>query len=48
MINHLQYLQKLNQTGFSLDIIKHDCLWTASQSFSETPPREIFELLVPP
>ena len=48
MIDHLEYLRKLHQSGFTLDVIKHDCLWTASQSFTEIPSRELFELLVPP
>lgn len=48
MIDHLQYLLKLQQSGFILDVIKHDCLWTASKSFSETPSRDVFELLIPP
>lgn len=48
MINHLQYLLKLQQSGFTLDVIKHDCLWTASKSLSETPSRALFELLIPP
>ncbi len=48
MIDHLQYLLKLQQSGFTLDVIKHDCLWTASKSFTETPSRALFELLIPP
>ncbi|MFX0077905.1 MAG: hypothetical protein ACFE8O_01585 [Candidatus Hermodarchaeota archaeon] len=48
IIDHLQYLLKLHQFGFTLDVIKHDCLWTASKSFTETPSRELFELLIPP
>ena len=48
MIDHLQYLLKLQQSGFTLDVIKHDCLWTASKSFTETPSRDLFELLIPP
>jgi hypothetical protein len=48
MINHLQYLHRLHQSGFMLDVIKHDCLWTASRTFSEPPSRELFEVLLPP
>ena len=48
MIDHLQYLLKLHHSGFTLDVIKHDCLWTASKSFTETPSRALFELLIPP
>ena len=48
MIDHLQYLLKLQQSGFILDVIKHDCLWTASKSFTKKPSRALFELLIPP
>ncbi len=48
MITYLQYLHRLNQAGFALDVIKHDCLWTASQAFEKLPSREMFELLLPP
>ncbi len=48
MIDHLQYLLRLHQSGFILDVIKHDCLWTASKSFVKPPSREVFDLLLPP
>lgn len=48
MIAHLQYLYSLHQNGFSLDVIKHDCLWTASCTFSKLPDRQIFDMLLPP
>ena len=48
MINHLSYLLKLHQSGFVLDVIKHDCLWTASKSFLKPPTRMMFEHLLPP
>ncbi|MFX1317958.1 MAG: hypothetical protein ACFE9D_01115 [Promethearchaeota archaeon] len=48
MITHLQYLYSLHQSGFSLDVIKHDCLWTASCTFSKLPDRELFDRLLPP
>ena len=48
LIELMQYLLRLHQSGFTLDVIKHDCLWTASRSFSKPPSRKIFELLLPP
>jgi hypothetical protein len=48
MINHLQYLLRLHQSGFVLDVIKHDCLWTASKTFKKPPRLEVFDLLLPP
>lgn len=48
MIEDLSYLLKLHQSGFTLDVIKHDCLWTASKTFEKPPSREFFNLLLPP
>ncbi|MFX1565732.1 MAG: hypothetical protein ACFFCH_07065 [Promethearchaeota archaeon] len=48
MIKHLQYLLRLHESGFTLDVIKHDCLWTASKVFETPPGRELFDLLLPP
>ena len=48
LIELMQYLLRLHQSGFMLDVIKHDCLWTASRSFSKHPSRGTFELLLPP
>ncbi|MFW9934762.1 MAG: hypothetical protein ACFFDU_04410 [Candidatus Thorarchaeota archaeon] len=48
MIEHLSYLLKLHQSGFILDVIKNDCLWTASKAFKKPPSHEIFNLLLPP
>jgi hypothetical protein len=48
MITHLQYLLRLHQAGFTLDVIKHDCLWMASKMFEKPPSRDLFDLLVPP
>ncbi|MFX1575534.1 MAG: hypothetical protein ACFFCF_00020 [Promethearchaeota archaeon] len=48
MIEHLSYLLKLHQSGFILDVIKNDCLWTASKTFEKPPSHEIFNLLLPP
>ena len=48
MVDHLQYLLRLHQSGFMLDVIKHDCLWTASKSFEKPPNRKVFDILLPP
>lgn len=48
LIELLQYLLRLHESGFTLDVIKHDCLWTASRSFSKPPSRKMFKLLLPP
>lgn len=48
MITHLQYLLQLHRSGFTLDVIKHDCLWTASKVIDKPPGRELFEMLLPP
>jgi hypothetical protein len=48
MITHLQYLQRLHDSGFELEIIGPDCLWTAYSDFKSMPNRKTFDALVPP
>ena len=48
MITHLQYMKQLGNSGFTLDVIGHDCLWTASCFFPGILEDEMFELLLPP
>lgn len=48
MIEHLRYMQRLQSEGFTLDIIRQDCLWTASKEFKKIPSQSLFKLLLPP
>ena len=48
MIQHLTYLHELLNQGFELCVIREECLWVASRSFSETPEDSILEVLHPP
>ena len=48
LIEHQQYLLRLKTVGFVLDVIRQDCLWTASGTFTGNPSLEVFELLIPP
>jgi hypothetical protein len=45
---HILYIKNLLENGFTLSIIKEDCLWVASYLTSEDPSLEVFEALVPP
>ena len=47
MIQHLTHLQELLNQGFELCVIREECLWVASRSFSETPDESILEALHP-
>ena len=47
MIKALKYLLRLQDTGFSLDIIGQDCMWTAYMEFDALPDQDIFQLLHP-
>jgi hypothetical protein len=47
-IDHMSYLLELNDLGFDLDVLGHDCLWTAAKSFGEAPESGLFEQLIPP
>ena len=48
LMKHQQYLLRLKKAGFVLDVIRQDCLWTASGTFTQQPGNEVFELLIPP
>ncbi|NHJ12488.1 MAG: hypothetical protein EAX95_02375 [Candidatus Thorarchaeota archaeon] len=47
-IRHLYYLKELESIGFALDVIRQDCLWTASKTFSESVAASVFQKLCPP
>ena len=48
MMTHILYIRNLIEMGYSLSIIKEDCLWVASTLISKNPSPEVFEALVPP
>ena len=48
MMTHLLYIRDLLKIGFEFSVIREDCLWIASKSFSEIPEDEVFTLLLPP
>ena len=48
MIAQLEYLLKLQESGFTLDVIGQECLWTAFKTFDSVPDENMLELLLPP
>lgn len=48
MIAHMEYLEKLLDVGFSLQVVGEECLWIASKNFVGFPSSDIVELLLPP
>ena len=48
MIPQLQYMLRLKEGGFILDVIENNCMWIVSRRFNEMPKEELFQLLVPP
>jgi hypothetical protein len=48
MITHLEYLLKLEDFGFELDLIGEDCLWTASWKSTNMLDEKAFCALIPP
>ncbi len=47
-IEHLHYLSRLRNNGFTLDVVGQECLWTAFRDFTEPPASDMFDLLKPP
>ena len=48
MMSHLLYIKKLMEHGFTLSIIREDCLWVASHLAKERPSSDVFDVIVPP
>ena len=48
MMTHIWYIKKLLERGFTLSIIKEDCLWVASYLTESKPSLDVFKALVPP
>lgn len=48
LITHLNYLRCLIALDFDLCMIREDCLWVASKSFSGMPDMRVFEGIIPP
>lgn len=46
-IRTLEYFLRLQESGFELDIIGQDCMWTAHMDFSECPDETILADLLP-
>ena len=47
MIKTLEYLIRLQEAGFTLDIIGQDCMWTAYLEFDTLPDAALFQMLLP-
>lgn len=48
VILHMEYLRKLLNAGFVVEVIGEECLWVASKDFGEIPPSETLDILMPP
>ena len=48
VILHKEYLRKLIDAGFDLQVIGEECLWVAAKDFKEIPPSEVLAMLFPP
>ena len=47
-VDHMNYLLKLRNTGFSLGILSLEGIWSAVLQIKGTPDVELFESLLPP
>lgn len=48
LTEHLQYLQKLRDSGFELSVIGGGCIYCASKEIHEPPEDNLFRVLIPP
>ena len=47
-LDHLKYLLRLQETGFSLGILSSEGIWSAVLKINENPDEKLFEILLPP
>ena len=47
-LNHLNYLLRLQNTGFSLGVFSTESIWSAVLKIEGTPDVALFEAIIPP
>ncbi len=47
-ISHIDYLLRLEEAGFNLEIVLDGCIWTARFYLKSKPSAQLFEIIVPP
>ena len=48
LIEHLEYILRLDEEGLTLDAMFRDGLWTACMEFDTLPDDQLFKSLIPP
>ncbi len=47
-ISLIEYLLRLEESGFKLEIVLDDCIWTARYTVNHKPDTQLFGIVVPP
>ncbi len=47
-ISYIEYLLRLEEAGFNLEIVLDGCIWTARYLVSMKPGSQLFEVITPP
>ncbi len=47
LVIHLEYLQKLSDVGFRLELLAEEGIWSASTELKQRPSKGLFKALVP-
>ncbi|MDO8124167.1 MAG: hypothetical protein Q6364_07275 [Candidatus Hermodarchaeota archaeon] len=47
MVIHLEYLHRLSDVGFRLELLAEEGIWSASTELKQPPSKELFKALVP-
>lgn len=47
MVIHLEYLHKLSDVGFRLELLAEEGIWSASTELKQPPSKELFKALIP-
>jgi len=47
-ISYIDYLLRLEEAGFNLEIVLDGCIWTARSHLKSKPSAQLFEIILPP
>lgn len=47
-ISYIEYMLRLEEAGFILEVVLDGCIWTARYSIRKNPDSQLFGIIVPP
>jgi hypothetical protein len=47
-ISYIEYMIRLEEAGFNLEVVLDGCIWTARYSLGKKPDSQLFSIIAPP